>query len=123
VTSATQSGPPRARNGRFVKRRNAGSPRSGRTGRRSPAERAARPEGTAQLALLTLAIVLGVLGFALSFFWVAALVVLGALWGVLVAERTQRRGTAKGLAAEMVSSVVDEAKGIRDATAGSDNGG
>jgi hypothetical protein len=72
-----------------------------------------------RLALLTSALVLGVLGFALSLLWVAALVVMGILWGVMVAERKQRDGTVKGLAAELVTTVVDEAKGVMEATSGS----
>ena len=76
-------------------------------------------EGMVQLALLTLALALAVLGFALSFLWIGSLVVMGILWGVMVADRTQRRGTAKGLAAELVTTVVDEAKGVMEATSGS----
>jgi hypothetical protein len=71
------------------------------------------------LAILTLAIVVAVLGFAVHFLWIGALVLMGVLWGVMVAERQQRQGTVKGLAAEMVTTVVDEAKGVMDATSGS----
>jgi hypothetical protein len=77
-------------------------------------------EGTVQLAILTLAIVVAVLGFAVHFLWVGALVLMGVLWGAMVAERQQRHGTVKGLAAQMVTTVVDEAKDVMDATAGSD---
>jgi hypothetical protein len=73
-----------------------------------------------QLAILTLAIVVAVLGFAVHFLWVGALVLMGVLWGAMVAERQQRHGTVKGLAADMVTTVVDEAKGVRDAAAGSE---
>ena len=76
-------------------------------------------QDTVQLALLTLALALAVLGFALSFLWIGSLVVMGILWGVMVADRTQRRGSVKGLAAELVTTVVDEAKGVMDATSGS----
>jgi hypothetical protein len=111
--------PARASNGRFVKRRGAASKRTaGGPGAASPSS-APHPEGMVQLALLTLAILLAVLGFALSILWVGALVVMGVLWGVLVAERSQRRGSAKGLAAELVTTVVDEATGVMDATSGS----
>jgi hypothetical protein len=64
-----------------------------------------------------------VLGFAVHFLWIAALVLMGVLWGVMVAERQQRRGTVKGLAAEIVTTVVDEARGVMDAASGSDAGG
>lgn len=76
-----------------------------------------------QLAILTLAIVVAVLGFAVHFLWVGALVLMGVLWGTMVAERQQRHGTVKGLAAEVVTTVVDEARGVMDATAGSDADG
>jgi hypothetical protein len=76
-----------------------------------------------QLAILTLAIVAAVLGFVVHFLWVGALVLMGVLWGVMVAERQQRLGTVKGLAAEMVTTVVDEAKGVMEAASGSDDDG
>jgi hypothetical protein len=62
-----------------------------------------------------MAIVLAVLGFALHFLWIGALVLMGVLWVVLVAERQERHGTVKGLAAEMVMTVADEARGVMDA--------
>ena len=64
-----------------------------------------------QLAILTLAIVAAVLGFAVHFIWIGALVLMGVLWGVMVAERQQRLGTVKGLAAEMVTTVGRRGKG------------
>jgi len=71
------------------------------------------------LAVLTLAIVIAVFGFAAHFLWIAALVLMGVLWGVMIAERQQRGGTVKGLAAEMVTTVVDEARGMMDGVSGS----
>ena len=79
-----------------------------------------RREGSVRLALLTLAILFAALGFALSFFWIVALVLMGVLWGAMLAERPQRQGTVKGLVTEMVTAVVDEAKDVRDAAPGSD---
>ena len=79
--------------------------------------------GTISLAILTVAIVVAVLGFVVHFLWVGALVLMGVLWGVMVAERQQRQGTVRGLAAEMVTTVVEEAKGVMDATTGSDPAG
>jgi hypothetical protein len=76
-----------------------------------------------QLAILSLAIVFAVLGFGIHFLWIGSLVLMGVLWGVMVAERQQRQGTMKGLAAEIVTTVVDEARGVRDATSGSDTDG
>jgi hypothetical protein len=68
-----------------------------------------------RLALLTLAILFAALGFALSFFWVAALVLMGVLWGAMIADRPQRQATVTGLVTEMVTAVVDEARDVRDA--------
>ncbi len=120
---------PRARNGRFVKRRSAASKKSGSTAV-VPSDRAENVRsdappvrgGTGQIAILTLAIVVAVLGFAVHFLWIGALVLMGVLWGVMVAERQQRQGSVKGLAAEMVTTAVDEARGVMDATSGSDVG-
>jgi diacylglycerol kinase len=74
-------------------------------------------EDSVRLALLTLAILCGALGFVLSFLWIAALVLMGVLWGVMLAERAQRAEIVKGLVTEMVAAVVDEAKDVGDATA------
>jgi hypothetical protein len=121
---------PRASNGRFVKKRSSAPKSSGSSAAVSSdhAEKArsdtppAREghEGAVPLAILTLAIVTAVLGFAVHFLWVGALVLMGVLWGVMVAGRQQRQGTVKGLAAEIVTTVVDEAKGVMDATSGTD---
>jgi hypothetical protein len=120
---------PRASNGRFVKKRNSAAKRSGSSAGVSSDGAANAPsdtpparegrEGAVPLAILTMAIVVAVLGFAVHFLWIGALVLMGVLWGVLVAERQQRQGTVKGLAADMVTTVVDEAKGVMDATSGS----
>jgi hypothetical protein len=132
----TQEKHPRASNGRFVKRTRrvskdpaspeargaapggAASDRSDVT-RHGPSARRQGRDGSVRLALLTLAILFAALGFALSFFWIAALVLMAALWGVMIAERPQRQETVKGLVTEMVTAVVDEAKDVRDATAAS----
>jgi hypothetical protein len=117
---------PRASNGRFVRKRSSASRGSvssvGVSSDRTEGVRSVTPptrEGAVPLAILTLAIVVAVLGFAVHFLWIGALVLMGILWGVMVAERQQRQGTVKGLAAEMVSTVVDEARGVMDATSGS----
>ncbi len=128
--AANQDKRPRASNGRFVKKRSSASKRSrssaGMSSVRAETVRSVTPparEGTVPLAILTLAIVVAVLGFAVHILWIGALVLMGALWGVMVAERQQRHGTVKGLAAEMVTTVVDEAKGVMDAASGSDDDG
>ena len=130
----TQEKRPRASNGRFVKRTHSASKKSagstGRAGTHSAASSdqpdvvrhspSSRREGSVRLALLTLAILFAALGFALSFFWIAALVLMGVLWGAMLAERPQRQGTVKGLVTEMVTAVVDEARDVRDAAPASD---
>jgi hypothetical protein len=132
----TQEEPPRASNGRFAKRTRSGSKKTARTAGRGSGRRdvssdqsesvehnpSLRREDSARLALLTLAILCAALGFALSFLWIAALVLMGVLWGVMLAERPQRKGTVNGLVTEMVAAVVDEAKDVGLATTASDSG-
>jgi len=64
-----------------------------------------------QLALLTLAIVLALVGFALHFLWFAAVVVLALLWGY---QASMLRGARDGggVASAIVTSSVDEARGL-----------
>src|SRR5580692_9595663 len=132
----TQEKRPRASNGRFVRRTRSASKTSARPADRGPTQSdgssersdvvrhrpSSRRESSVRLALLTLAILFAALGFALSFFWVAALVLMGVLWGAMLAERPQRSGAVTGLVTEMVTAVVDEARDVRDApaTPGSD---
>jgi hypothetical protein len=124
---------PRASNGRFVKRTraakdSAGSSGPGPTRGDASSEKSdvvphgpsSRREERVRLALLTLAILFAALGFALSLFWVVALVLMGVLWGAMLVERPQRQGTVSGLVAEVVTAVVDEARDVRDAASGSD---
>ncbi len=94
--ASTQSERPRAANGRFLKQHNSGQ----------------RTEGVGQLALLSLAIVAAVVGFVFSFFWVAALVALGILWGSMAAERQRRSRSGKSVIAEVVDVVVEQAKDV-----------
>jgi hypothetical protein len=133
----TQEKRPRASNGRFVKRTHSASRKSAGPADRSRAQNdvsSDRPdvvrrspsswrEGSVRLAVLTLAILFAALGFALSFFSIAALVLMGVLWGAMIADRPQRQGSVTGLVTEMVTAVVDEAKDVRDATPGSDRMG
>lgn len=94
--SSTSSEQTRAANGRFVKRRDSHQ----------------RTEGAGQLALLSLAIVAGVLGFVFSPFWLVALVLLGILWGSLAMERQRRSKTGKSVVAEVVDVVVEQARDV-----------
>ncbi len=103
--------PPRDAGGRFVKRRQA--PSSG-----SPAPYATpaggRRRGIGQLAVLSLAMVAGVAGLAFGVFWIASLILMGILWGTMAMERQRQPGAQKGLVAEVVDVVVDEAKGVAE---------
>jgi hypothetical protein len=118
---------PRASNGRFVKKTRAGSKKPARAGQSSTPGSAShdasgvvrhRPgaerEGSVRLALLTLAILFAAIGFALPFLWIGSIVLMGVLWGAMIAERPQRRATVTGLVTEMVTAVVDEAKDAVD---------
>jgi hypothetical protein len=121
---------PRASNGRFVKKSRAGSKKpaiaglgvtgghasldpSGAVRRPAGAER----EGSVRLALLTLAILFGAIGFALPLLWIGSIVLMGVLWGAMIAERPRRQATVTGLVTEMVTAVVDEAKDVVDPNA------
>lgn len=90
--------PKRARDarGRFVTRRSANE----------------RAESAGPIALVSVAIVLGAVGFAWHFVWIAALVVLGILWGSLAAERQRRTRSGKSVLAEVVDVVVEQAKDV-----------
>jgi hypothetical protein len=72
------------------------------------------------MAIVTLAIILGVAGFALAVFWIGSLVLLGILWGTMAVERQQQTGQSKGVLADVIGVVVDEAKDVagsaRDST-------
>jgi hypothetical protein len=69
--------------------------------------------GVGQLALLTPAIILGLIGFLLPVFWVGSLVLMGILWGSLAVTRKQLNG-GRGVLSEVIDVVVDEAKGAAD---------
>lgn len=86
----------RAANGRFVKRRAAGQ----------------RVDGARDLALLSIAIVAGIMGFVFSVFWVGALVLLGILWGSLAVERQRQSRNGKSVVAEVVEVVVEQARDV-----------
>jgi hypothetical protein len=54
---------------------------------------------------------------AFALFWIASLILMGILWGTMAMERQRQRGE-KGLLAEVVEVVVDEAKDIADSASG-----
>ncbi len=103
--------PPRDAGGRFAKRREA-APSATRAGDGGGA--GARRRGVGQLTVLSLAMVTGVVGFALAVFWIASLILMGILWGAMAMERQRQPGVEKGLVAEVVGVVVDEAKDVAE---------
>jgi hypothetical protein len=111
--ATTPSERPRAANGRFVKRRRPNS-RNEIAKTRGGAD-SATAEGVGQIALLTIAIIVGVVGFAFDVFWVGALILLGVLWGSLAADRRRRSRTGKSVVTEVVDVVVGGARDVADA--------
>jgi hypothetical protein len=67
-----------------------------------------------QLAILALALIFGVIGFAVHFFWFPAIVLMAALFGLIASGL---RGTRGGVFSEVVSTVVTETRSIAEATA------
>jgi len=131
--AATKQKRPRASNGRFVKRTRSATEKTAASTGQGPTRSAAvsdqigvvhhRPagqrEGSIRLAILTLAILFAAIGFALPVLWIGALVLMGVLWGAMIAERPRRQATVTGLVTDMVTAVVDEAKDVVDPSAGS----
>ncbi len=85
---------------------------SGRFARQRTTTPMVRP-GVGQLALLTPAILLGLIGFLVPICWVGSLVLMGILWGSLAMTRKQFND-GRGVLSEVVEVVVDEAKGAAD---------
>jgi hypothetical protein len=73
-----------------------------------------RQAGVGQLALLTPALVLGLIGFLVPICWVGSVVLMGILWGSIAVHRQQLNG-GRGVLSEVVDVVVDEAKDVADA--------
>jgi hypothetical protein len=84
-------------------------PRGNRTSAQANGARA----GIEQLSVLSVAIVLAVIGVAVHALWIVAIVVMAVLWGMVAADLRRERG--RGVMAEVVTTVVDEAKGVAHA--------
>ena len=107
TTTANSNSRPRSADGRFAKRRRAKGSTSS-----SEIQDRGRSAGLGQMATLTIAIILGVAGFAYAVFWVGSLVLLGILWGTIAVEHRQQAGGRRGVLAEVVEVVVGEAKDV-----------
>jgi hypothetical protein len=68
-----------------------------------------------QVVLLALAILFGVIGFAVHFLWFGSIVLMAVLLGLIVSELRSRRG--KTVISEVVTTVMVEAKSVADAIA------
>jgi hypothetical protein len=111
--TANSDSPPRDADGRFVKRRRTkASANSNHVSDSTEVRHSSRSAGLGQIATLTLAIILGVAGFAFAVFWIGSLVLLGILWGTMAVEHQQKTGRTKGVLAEVVEVVVGEAKDV-----------
>ena len=105
-----EKSPPRDAGGRFVKR----GRRADRTTNGSTEVGQARRSRVRQVAMLSVAMVLGVAGFAFSVFWIGALVVMGILWGTMAADHRRVTDEGRGMLAEVVGVVIDEAKNVAE---------
>jgi hypothetical protein len=70
---------------------------------------------TEQLAILSVAIVLGGLGLAFHPLWIAAVVLMAVLWGYMASDIRTRGG---GVVSDVVGAVVGEAKEVSKAASG-----
>lgn len=98
----TSNGPKRGADGKFV--------------RQGASAVSVRRPGVGQLAVLTPAIILGLIGFLVPVCWVGSLVLMGILWGSIAVHRQQFNG-GRGVLSEVVDVVVDEAKGVAESAA------
>ncbi len=69
-----------------------------------------------QLAALGLAILLGLVGLAVHFLWIPAIVVMSVLFGLIASGLRGQRG--EGVIAEVTTTVMAEAKSVAKGIAG-----
>jgi hypothetical protein len=65
-----------------------------------------------QLAVLALAILLGLIGLAMHFLWIPAIVLMAALFGLIASGLRGQRGG--GVIAEVATTVMAEAKSVTE---------
>ena len=97
--------------GRFRRQRDVGEHRTGQNRVGNPVE---HRTGAGNIAVLSGALVAGAAGFAFRLFWIVSLILMGILWGSLASERQRESKTQKGVIAEVVDVVVEQAKDIAD---------
>jgi hypothetical protein len=66
--------------------------------------------------MMAIALVLGLIGFAVHFLWFAAIVMMSILFGLMASELRARR--SRGVIVEVVDAVVTEAKNVVEAVTG-----
>ncbi len=79
---------------------------------RTPRERQTIRRRSTDISVMSLAILFGLLGFALHIFWIVAIVLMALLWGLLVSELGSLRGG--GRTSETMKAVVAEAREVKD---------
>ena len=98
--------------GRFVKRRDRSVSAAPSAESSTTDETRTSGPGVGKLTVLTIAIILGAIGFVLPLVWIGSLILMAVLWGVLATERQHHANV--GVLAEVVSVVVDEVKDVRE---------
>jgi hypothetical protein len=105
--------------------RKAAAPRAARTKR--PALKLPTREATTRhadggaLSGLVLAMLLGALGFVASIFWIASMLVMALLLGLMLANR-RTSSSNHGVVSELVAAVVEEVQDISESTSRATNG-
>jgi uncharacterized membrane protein len=73
------------------------------------------------LSGLVLAMLLGALGFVASIFWIASMLVMALLMGLMLANR-RSSSSNQGIVSELVAAVVEEVQDISESTSRASNG-
>jgi hypothetical protein len=73
-----------------------------------------RPASLTGLAVLTVAIILGAVGFVLHILWIGAIIVMAVLWGSMISGRQVGVRKPRGVVSEVITAAVDEVREITD---------